>query len=60
MSGKPQLRLLNAKEMIAQTNLHNDIDASVLVRGLKAKYPKNTDDERTIIRSYHGKIRFNN
>lgn len=58
MSGESQIRLLNAKELIAQTNLHNEIDPSVLVRGLKAKYPKNTDEERATIKSYHGRTIF--
>lgn len=54
-SEESKLILLSAKELIAQTNLHNEIDPSYLVRGLKAKYPQNTAEERQIIGNYLGK-----
>lgn len=50
-----KIQLLNAKELIAQTNLYHDIDPGILIRGLKSKYPQNTDEELAIIKSYQGK-----
>lgn len=55
MSSAAQNKLLNARELIAVTNLQNEIEATVLVRGLKATYPSNTDEERALIKSYQGK-----
>lgn len=49
-----EIKLLNARELIAQTNLYNEIEPGILVRGLKSKYPQNTDEERAIIKSYQG------
>lgn len=55
MSSATKNKLLNARELIAVTNLQNEIEANVLVRGLKAAYPNNTDEERATIKSYQGK-----
>lgn len=55
MSQQATIKLLSAQELIAQTNLHNEIEPSILVRGLKSKFPKNTDEERATVKSYLGK-----
>lgn len=54
MSSQSTRKLLSARELIAQTNLHNEIDPSVLVRGLKLKFPQYTDEERATVKSYQG------
>lgn len=59
MSSVTKSKLLNAKELIAITNLQNEIEATVLVRGLKATYPNNTDEERATITSYQGMLTVN-
>lgn len=54
MSSAIKNKLLNARELIAVSNLQNEIESTVLVRGLKATYPNNTDEERALIKSYQG------
>lgn len=54
MSDESNIKLLNATELIAQTNLFHEIDPGILIRGLKSKYPRNTDEERAIVKSYQG------
>lgn len=49
-------KLLDARELIAVSNLQNEIEATVLVRGLKSKYPKHTDEERATVKSYQGTL----
>lgn len=58
MSHESNFKLLNARELIAQTNLFHQIDPGILIRGLKSKYPQNTDEERAIVNSYQGKLEF--
>lgn len=55
MSNQTNIKLLNAEELIAQTNLYNEIEPGILVRGLKLKYPQNTDEEQATIKSYQGR-----
>lgn len=57
MTMETKSKLLNARELMAITNLHNEIEATVLVRGLKATLPDNTDEERATIKSYQGKLK---
>lgn len=54
MSNEKKIKLLNARELIAVTQLHSEIEATVLVRGLKSKFPKHADEERATIKSYQG------
>lgn len=56
MSNETNSKLLNARELIAVTNLQNEIEATVLVRGSKATLPNNTDEERATIKSYQGTL----
>lgn len=58
MTMETKIKLLNARELMTKTNLHNEIEAAVLVRGTKATFPDNTDEERATIKSYQGT--FNN
>lgn len=51
-------KLLNARELIAVTNLQNEIESTVLVRGSKANFPEHTDEEHAIIKSYQGTCDF--
>lgn len=57
MSNEIKSKLLNARELIAVTNLQNEIESTVLVRGAKATIPSNTDEERAIIKSYQGMLK---
>lgn len=59
MSSITKSKLLNARELIAVTNLQNEIEATVLVRGVKATHPSNTDEERATIESYQGTLTAN-
>lgn len=54
MSAKSKIKLLNATELIAQRKLADEIDGEFLTRGVKATFPTNTEQERTIIKSYQG------
>lgn len=54
MTEKSQINLLNAKKLLAQLCLNNKIESNILVRGLKATVPQNTDEEKAAIKSYHG------
>lgn len=54
MPNETRLKLLSVQEVISQTNLFNEIEPSILVRGLKSSAPKNTDEERATVKSYLG------
>lgn len=54
MTEKPLINLLNAKGLLAQLCLNNKVDSNILVRGLKATFSENTDEEKAAIKSYHG------
>ncbi|XP_055325075.1 uncharacterized protein LOC129579243 [Sitodiplosis mosellana] len=54
---KPRIKLLNGTELIAQRKLFDEIDGEYLVRGEKATFPINTEEERTIIKSYQDDLR---
>ncbi|XP_031620760.1 uncharacterized protein LOC116339184 isoform X2 [Contarinia nasturtii] len=57
MTEKPPIKLLSAAELIEKVNLYETIEADILIRGLKASFPKNTDEERAAIKSYQDDLR---
>lgn len=54
MSNTKSNKLLNGTELIEQRKLFDEIDGEFLIRGTKATFPENTDNEKAIIKSYQG------
>lgn len=54
MSEKQLKKLLDVNDLISQINLNNMVDSTMLVRGTKITFPRNTVEERTKMKSYQG------
>lgn len=59
MSKEMKIKLLNGDELIEQRKLYEEVDGEFLIRGVKATFPTNSEEEQSIIKSYQG-IQLNN